>query len=67
MAPGRSRRPGRGNGTDRYAGDLAEPIEALELRDAVLVGSSPPGRAPHGLVGDYERALDDDPLTFLSG
>ncbi|SMF03788.1 non-heme chloroperoxidase [Tistlia consotensis] len=40
---GRSSQPWRGNEMDTYADDLAELIEALDLRDIVLVGHSTGG------------------------
>lgn len=40
---GRSDQPSDGNTMDRYADDLAELIEALDLRDLVLVGHSTGG------------------------
>jgi non-heme chloroperoxidase len=40
---GRSNQPWDGNDLDTYADDLAELIEALELRDVILVGHSTGG------------------------
>jgi non-heme chloroperoxidase len=40
---GRSSQPWNGNNMDQYADDLAELFEALDLRDAVLVGHSTGG------------------------
>ncbi len=40
---GRSDQPGAGNDMDGYADDLAAVIEALDLRDAILVGHSTGG------------------------
>src|SRR3954453_8112828 len=40
---GRSSQPWNGNDLDTYADDLAELIEALDLRDVVLVGHSTGG------------------------
>ena len=40
---GRSGQPWNGNDMDTYADDLAELIDALDLRDAVLVGHSTGG------------------------
>src|SRR6202453_2646872 len=40
---GRSAQPWEGNDMDHYADDLAELIETLDLRDAVLVGHSTGG------------------------
>src|SRR5476651_1338537 len=40
---GRSSQPWDGNNLDTYADDLAELIEALDLRDVILVGHSTGG------------------------
>lgn len=40
---GRSAQPWNGNNMDRYADDLAELIEHLDLRDAILIGHSTGG------------------------
>src|SRR3954471_19326926 len=40
---GRSSQPWHGNDLDTYADDLAELIEALDLRDVILVGHSTGG------------------------
>jgi non-heme chloroperoxidase len=49
---GRSSQPFSGNDMDGYADDLAAVIEALDLKDAVLVGHSTGG----GEVVRYIRA-----------
>lgn len=41
---GRSGQPWHGNDMDTYADDLAQLLEALDLREAVLVGHSTGGR-----------------------
>lgn len=46
---GRSSQPWHGNDMDTYADDLAEVMEALDLKDAVLVGHSTGG----GVVARY--------------
>src|SRR5208283_172240 len=46
---GRSSQPWQGNDMDTYADDLAEVMEALDLKDAVLVGHSTGG----GVVARY--------------
>ncbi len=48
---GRSSQPWHGNDMDTYADDLAEVMEALDLKDAVLVG--------HSTGGGSRRAISD--------
>lgn len=50
---GRSDQTWDGNNMDRYADDLAELIEALDLRDAVLVGHSTGGGEVARYVGRH--------------
>lgn len=48
---GRSSQPGAGNDMDTYANDLAALMEALELKDAILVGHSTGGGEVARYVG----------------
>ena len=50
---GRSDQPGGGNDMDTYADDLKALIEALDLRDAVLVGHSTGGGEVARYIGRY--------------
>jgi non-heme chloroperoxidase len=50
---GRSSQPWRGNDLDTYAEDLAELMEDLDLRDAVLVGHSTGGGVVARYIGRY--------------
>ena len=50
---GRSGQPWNGNDLDTYADDLAELIEALDLRDAVLVGHSTGGGEVTRYIGRH--------------
>lgn len=50
---GRSSQPSNGNDMDTYADDLAELIEALDLRDIVLVGHSTGGGEVTRYVGRH--------------
>lgn len=50
---GRSSQPSNGNDMDTYADDLAELIEALDLRDVVLVGHSTGGGEVTRYVGRH--------------
>jgi non-heme chloroperoxidase len=50
---GRSSQPWNGNDMDTYADDLAELIEALDLRDVVLIGHSTGGGEVTRYVGRY--------------
>ncbi len=50
---GRSDQPASGNDMDSYADDLAELIEALDLRDVVLVGHSTGGGEVARYVGRH--------------
>jgi non-heme chloroperoxidase len=50
---GRSGQPWNGNDLDTYADDLAEVIEALDLRDAVLVGHSTGGGEVTRYIGRH--------------
>src|SRR5215203_2584984 len=50
---GRSSQPSSGNDMDTYADDLAEVIEALDLRDAVLVGHSTGGGEVSRYIGRH--------------
>src|SRR5918993_868913 len=53
---GRSSQPWNGNEMDTYADDLAALIEALDLRDAVLVGHSTGGGEVARYVGRHGTA-----------
>ena len=53
---GRSAQPATGNDMDRYADDLAELIEHLDLHDAVLVGHSTGGGEVAHYVGRHGTA-----------
>jgi len=50
---GRSSQPWAGNDMDHYADDLADLIEALDLRDAVLVGHSTGGGEVTRYIGRH--------------
>jgi non-heme chloroperoxidase len=50
---GRSSQPGRGNDMDTYADDLAAVIDALDLKDATLVGHSTGGGEISHYVGRH--------------
>jgi len=50
---GRSSQPWNGNDMDTYADDLAELIDELELRDAILVGHSTGGGVVAHYIGRY--------------
>jgi len=50
---GRSSQPGNGNDMDTYADDLAELIEALDLRDIVLIGHSTGGGEVTRYIGRH--------------
>jgi non-heme chloroperoxidase len=50
---GRSDQPSGGNEMDTYADDLAELIEALDLRDAVLIGHSTGGGEVTRYIGRH--------------
>jgi non-heme chloroperoxidase len=50
---GRSGQPWAGNDLDTYADDLAELIEALDLRDAILVGHSTGGGEVTRYIGRH--------------
>jgi non-heme chloroperoxidase len=50
---GRSSQPWEGNDMDHYADDLAELIEALDLKDAVLVGHSTGGGEVTRYIGRH--------------
>ncbi|MFF3749316.1 alpha/beta fold hydrolase [Streptomyces sp. NPDC002018] len=50
---GRSGQTSSGNDMDGYAGDLADVIEALDLRDATLVGHSTGGGEVARYIGTY--------------
>jgi non-heme chloroperoxidase len=50
---GRSSQPWRGNDMDTYAEDLAELMEHLDLKDAVLVGHSTGGGVVARYIGRY--------------
>ena len=53
---GRSSQPWTGNEMDTYADDLAQLIEALDLRDAVLVGHSTGGGEVARYIGRHGTA-----------
>jgi non-heme chloroperoxidase len=50
---GRSSQPWNGNDLDTYADDLAALVEALDLRDVVLVGHSTGGGEVTRFVGRH--------------
>ncbi|WP_043837950.1 alpha/beta fold hydrolase [Muricoccus aerilatus] len=50
---GRSDQPGQGNDMDTYADDLAAVMEALDLRDAVMVGHSTGGGEVAHYIGRH--------------
>ncbi|AKB38064.1 Non-heme chloroperoxidase [Methanosarcina siciliae C2J] len=50
---GRSSQPWNGNDMDTYADDLAELIETLDLKDAILVGHSTGGGEVTRYIGRY--------------
>jgi non-heme chloroperoxidase len=50
---GRSSQPWHGNEMDTYADDLAELFEALELRDAIMIGHSTGGGAVVRFIGRH--------------
>jgi non-heme chloroperoxidase len=50
---GRSSQPWNGNNMDQYADDLAELIEALDLKDAVMVGHSTGGGEVARYIGRH--------------
>jgi non-heme chloroperoxidase len=58
---GRSSQPWSGNEMDTYADDLAELIETLDLKGAVLIYAG----APHGLAETHKDQLNADLLAFL--
>lgn len=53
---GRSSQPWDGNNMDRYADDLAELIEHLDLKDAVLIGHSTGGGEVARYIGRHGTA-----------
>src|SRR3954454_18119259 len=53
---GRSSQPWNGNDLDTYADDLAELIEALDLRDVILVGHSTGGGEVTRYIGRHGTA-----------
>jgi non-heme chloroperoxidase len=53
---GRSSQPWNGNDMDHYADDLADLIEALDLRDAVLIGHSTGGGEVTRYIGRHGTA-----------
>ncbi|MCR9257738.1 MAG: alpha/beta hydrolase [Alphaproteobacteria bacterium] len=53
---GRSAQPYQGNDMDRYADDLAELIEHLDLHDAVLIGHSTGGGEVSHYIGRHGNA-----------
>jgi non-heme chloroperoxidase len=53
---GRSDQPWTGNDMDRYADDLAELIEALDLRDLILIGHSTGGGEVARYIGRHGTA-----------
>lgn len=53
---GRSAQPWDGNNMDRYADDLADLIEALDLRDIVMVGHSTGGGEVARYIGRHGTA-----------
>ncbi|MDT8351019.1 alpha/beta fold hydrolase [Roseomonas mucosa] len=50
---GRSDQPGQGNDMDTYADDLAAVMEALDLRDAIMVGHSTGGGEVAHYIGRH--------------
>src|SRR5688500_18912264 len=55
---GRSSQPSSGNDMDGYADDLAAVIEALDLKDAVLVGHSTGGGEVARYIGRHGKKRD---------
>ncbi len=53
---GRSSQPWNGNDLDTYADDLAELLEALDIRDAVLIGHSTGGGEVARYIGRHGTA-----------
>lgn len=53
---GRSAQPYEGNNMDRYADDLAELIEHLDLRNAILIGHSTGGGEVSHYIGRHGNA-----------
>ncbi|MFB9949125.1 alpha/beta fold hydrolase [Rhizobium puerariae] len=53
---GRSDQPWNGNNMDQYADDLAELIEKLDLKDAVLIGHSTGGGEVSHYIGRHGNA-----------
>jgi len=53
---GRSSQPGNGNDMDTYADDLAELVEALDLKDATFVGHSTGGGEVARYIGRHGTA-----------
>ncbi len=53
---GRSSQPWDGNDLDTYADDLAELLETLDLRDAILIGHSTGGGEVTGYIGRHGTA-----------
>src|SRR6266849_5859853 len=56
LGHGRSSQPSNGNDMDTYADDLAAVIEALDLRDVVLVGHSTGGGEVAHYIGRHGTA-----------
>src|SRR2546428_12371667 len=50
---GRSSQPWNGNEMDTYADDLAEPVEALDLKNAIHVGHSTGGGEVARYIGRH--------------
>src|SRR5947199_5650540 len=50
---GRSDQPSNGNDMDAYAGDLAQLLETLDVKDAMLVGHSTGGGEAARYIGRF--------------
>jgi pimeloyl-ACP methyl ester carboxylesterase len=64
---GRSRQPWDGNDLDRYADDLAELIEALDVRDAILISHSTGGGEVTRYIGRHgtQRVAKAVPMSAI--
>ena len=58
---GRSGQPWDGNDLDTYADDLAAVLDALDVRDAILVGHSTGGGEVTRYIGRHGQDRDENP------